>query len=73
MTAGIYEQARVEGCTARSPGHFVELALEFARNAALRAAKGAEIIAAHPRIFETCEAVDTLMEWIDAVVAGRSS
>jgi len=70
MTAGIYAQAGVAGCTARSPEHFVELALEFARNPSLRAAKGTEIVAAHSRIFETREAVDALMDWIGAVVAG---
>jgi predicted O-linked N-acetylglucosamine transferase (SPINDLY family) len=70
MTAGIYAQAGIEGCTARSPEHFVTLALEFARNPSLRAAKGREIIAAHSRIFETRDAVDALMDWMDEVIAG---
>ena len=73
MTAGIYAQAGIEGCTAKSLEHFVTLALEFARNPSLRVAKGREIIAAHSRIFETREAVDAMMDWIDAAVAGRSS
>jgi protein O-GlcNAc transferase len=69
MTAGIYAQAEIAGCTARSREHFVELALEFAHNPGLRAATAAKIAAAHPRIFETRDAAAALMEWIGAAVA----
>jgi predicted O-linked N-acetylglucosamine transferase (SPINDLY family) len=70
MTAGIYAQAGITGCTARSREHYVELALELARNRDLRAQISAKIVAAQPLIFETREAAGVLMDWIAAAVAG---
>ena len=68
MTAGIYAHAGITGCTARSREHYVELALELARNRELRAEISAKIVAAQPRIFETREAAAVLMDWIESVV-----
>jgi len=68
MTAGMYWQAGVTDCVARSPEHFVELAVAFARDPAARAAYRAKIRAAHPRLFETDAAVEALADWIERVV-----
>jgi predicted O-linked N-acetylglucosamine transferase (SPINDLY family) len=64
MTAGMYLQASVTDCVARSLQHFVELALAFAADPAARAAFRAKIVAAHPALFATRGAVDCLQEWI---------
>jgi predicted O-linked N-acetylglucosamine transferase (SPINDLY family) len=66
MTAGMYERAGVTDCIARSPEHFVELALAFAADRAARAAYRARILAAHPALFATRAAVDALEAWIVA-------
>jgi predicted O-linked N-acetylglucosamine transferase (SPINDLY family) len=67
MTAGMYWQAGVTDCIARSPEHFVELALAFAADPAMRAAVRSKIVAAHPKLFDTREAVDVLGDWIASV------
>jgi predicted O-linked N-acetylglucosamine transferase (SPINDLY family) len=67
MTAGMYWQAGVTDCIARSPEHFVELALAFAADPAMRAAVRSKIVAAHPKLFDTHEAVDVLGDWIASV------
>ena len=67
MTAGMYRQALVTGCIARSPEHFVELALSLAADPALRAAFRAQIVAAQPRLFATRGAVEALFDWIEGV------
>ncbi|HTO50088.1 MAG TPA: hypothetical protein VML91_20800 [Burkholderiales bacterium] len=72
MTAGMYWQAGVTDCIARSPEHFVELALAFAADPAARAAFRARIVAAHPALFETRGAVDVLEGWI-AEAASRAA
>jgi glycosyltransferase involved in cell wall biosynthesis len=64
MTAGMYWQAGVTDCIARSPNHFVELALGFAADRAAREAYRARIAAAHPALFATRRAVDLLEDWI---------
>ena len=73
MTAGIYAQAGVEGCVARSPEHFVELALGLAADPARRAALGGRIVAAHAKVFETDAAVDVFADWLAAAAASASS
>jgi len=70
MTAGMYRQAGISDCIARSPEHFVELALALAADPAARAGLRARIVAAHPALFATREAFDALAAWIDDV--GRS-
>ncbi len=72
MTAGMYEQAGVTDCIARSPDHFVELALAFAADPAARAAYRARILAAHPALFATRAAVDVLEQWIVEVGAASA-
>jgi predicted O-linked N-acetylglucosamine transferase (SPINDLY family) len=67
MTAGMYSQAGVADCVARSPEHFVELALAFAADRAKRDAFRAKIVAAHPKLFGTREAADVLAGWIAGV------
>ncbi len=69
MTAGMYEQAGVTDCIARSPDHFVELALAFAADPAARAAYRSRILAAHPALFATREAVTVLEDWVAAAGA----
>jgi predicted O-linked N-acetylglucosamine transferase (SPINDLY family) len=64
MTAGMYWQAGIEDCIARSAEHFVELALAFAADPPARAAFRSRIFAAHPALFATRGAVDVLEEWI---------
>jgi hypothetical protein len=64
MTAGMYLQAGVGDCVARSPEHFVELALAFAADSAAREAFRSRIVAAQPALFATRGAVDSLEEWI---------
>jgi len=64
MTAGMYWQAGVPDCIARSPEHFVELSVAFAADRAAREAYRAKIVAAHPALFATDEAVDVLADWI---------
>jgi predicted O-linked N-acetylglucosamine transferase (SPINDLY family) len=70
MTAGMYWQAGVADCVARSPEHFVELALAFAADPAARAAFRSRIVAAHPALFATRGAVGILEEWIAKVGQG---
>ncbi len=70
MTAGMYWQAGVTDCIARSPEHFVELALAFAADPAACAAFRAKIVAAHPRLFATREAVEILGDWVAKVSQG---
>jgi protein O-GlcNAc transferase len=65
MTTGIYAQGRIEGCTAHSREQYVTLALQLAQDQAVRAARSAAIVAAHPRLFETKEAVALLTDWIE--------
>ena len=72
MTAGMYAQAGITVCTARSREHYVELALEFARDPRLRSATSAQIVAAHPRLFETRDAAGAFMDWIGTAVAEES-
>jgi len=67
MTAGMYRQAGVSDCVARSPDHYVELALAFAADPAARAAFREKIIAARPALFSTDAAVDVLADWIASV------
>jgi predicted O-linked N-acetylglucosamine transferase (SPINDLY family) len=69
MTAGMYLQAGVTDCIARSPEHFVELALAFAADPAARAAYRSKILAAHPALFSTRAAVTVLEDWIAAAGA----
>jgi predicted O-linked N-acetylglucosamine transferase (SPINDLY family) len=64
MTAGMYWQAGVADCIARSPEHYVELALAFAADPSARAAFRSKIRAAHPALFATRGAVALLEEWI---------
>jgi predicted O-linked N-acetylglucosamine transferase (SPINDLY family) len=71
MTAGMYERAGVTDCIARSPEHFVELALAFAADPAARASFRARIVAAHPVLFATRGAVTVVEDWI--ATAGRVS
>lgn len=71
MTAGMYERAGVTDCIARSPEHFVELALAFAADPAARASFRARILAAHPVLFATRGAVTALEDWIAG--AGRAA
>jgi predicted O-linked N-acetylglucosamine transferase (SPINDLY family) len=66
MTAGMYQRAGVTDCIARSPEHFVELALAFAADRAARESHRARILAAHPALFANRRAVDALEEWIVA-------
>ena len=68
MTAGMYEQAGVTDCIARSPEHYVELAVEFATDRARREAYRARLVAAHPKLFATREAVTDFEDWIDRAV-----
>jgi hypothetical protein len=55
---------------ADSPEHFVELALALAAAPARKRALREAILAAHPRIFDTVEAVDTLADWLDRAARG---
>jgi predicted O-linked N-acetylglucosamine transferase (SPINDLY family) len=64
MTAGMYWQAGVTDCIARSPEDYVELAVAFAADPVARAAYRARILAARPKLFETSDAVDVLGDWI---------
>lgn len=66
MTAGMYRQAGVTDCIARSPEHYVELALAFAADPGRRAAFRARMVAAHPALFATRGAVTLLEDWIAA-------
>ena len=66
MTAGMYGQAGVTDCIARSPEHFVDLALAFAADPGLRASFRSRITAAHPALFATQGAVTVLEDWIAA-------
>ncbi|MFM9971975.1 MAG: hypothetical protein ACKVQK_26645 [Burkholderiales bacterium] len=65
MTAGIYAQAGVTDCVARDREHYVELALELAANKQKREEVSQKIIAAHPQIFATQQAVMDLADWIE--------
>lgn len=73
MTAGIYAQAGVEDCVARSPEHFVELAVALAADPARRAALGQRICAAHPALFGTRDAVGDLEDWIERAAHGEEA
>jgi predicted O-linked N-acetylglucosamine transferase (SPINDLY family) len=64
MTAGMYLRAGVGDCIARSPEHFVELALAFGADPTARAAFRAKIVAAHPALFATRGGFDVLEAWI---------
>jgi tetratricopeptide (TPR) repeat protein len=64
MTAGMYRQAGVIDCIARSPEDYVERALAFAADPGRRAAFRSRIVAAHPALFATRRAVTTLEDWI---------
>lgn len=64
MTAGMYWQAGVADCVARSPAHYVELALAFAGDPGRRAEFRSRITAAHPALFSTRRAVTALEDWI---------
>ncbi|MCU0897817.1 MAG: hypothetical protein MUC55_09980 [Burkholderiales bacterium] len=68
MTAGMYEQAGVTECIARSPEHYVDLAFEFASDPARRDAYRARLVAAHPKLFETRDAVTDFEDWIERAV-----
>lgn len=68
MTAGIYAQAGVLDCVAHSPEHYVELAVTLASDPSRRRAIGEKLRDAGPRIFDTPEAGEALMDWIDGVV-----
>jgi len=72
MTAGMYRQAGVTDCIARSPEHFVELALGFAADPAARAAFRSKIVAAHSKLFDTREAVDVLAEWVASICRAQA-
>jgi predicted O-linked N-acetylglucosamine transferase (SPINDLY family) len=69
VTAGIYWQAGVADCIARTPEHFVELALRYAADRSARESFRSKIIAAHPALFNTRGAVRELEDWI-ALTAG---
>jgi tetratricopeptide (TPR) repeat protein len=71
MSAGIYAQAGITGCVADSPGHFVELALALAADPVRRRELRAAILAAHPRIFDTVDAVDMLADWLERASRGQ--
>ena len=73
MTAGIYAQAGVEGCVARSREHFVELALGIAADPARRRAIGERILAAHAKVFETDAAVEVFADWLAATAVTAPS
>jgi predicted O-linked N-acetylglucosamine transferase (SPINDLY family) len=60
----MYRQAGVTDCIARSPEHYVELALAFAADPGRRAAFRSRIVAAHPTLFATRGAVKILEDWI---------
>jgi protein O-GlcNAc transferase len=64
MTAGMYWQAGVTDCIARSPEHYAELAVAYAADPTARAAYREKILAAQPKLFETAGAVDVLADWI---------
>ncbi len=70
MTAGIYAQAGVLDCVARSPGEYVELALALANDPARRQAIGAKLLDASAKIFDTAEGGEAFMDWIDTVAGG---
>lgn len=70
MTAGIYAQAGVLDCVARSPEEYVELATGLANDPARRQAIGAKLLDARARIFDTPEGGEALMDWIDSVAGG---
>lgn len=72
MTAGMYAQAGVTDCVARSPDHFVELALAYAADPALRAGLRARLADAAPLLFETRRAVDELADWVETVASRRA-
>ena len=69
MTAGIYAQAGMQDCAARSRQHYVELALALAASPAQRKALGERIVAAHGKLFETDAAVAAFTGWLRAVAA----
>ena len=69
MSAGILAQAGVDAGVATSPEHYVELALRFAHQPALRQTLRERIIAAHAALFETSNAVSVLQDWIAAVTS----
>ena len=68
MTTGIYSQAGVLDCVAQSPEQYVELAVALAADPVRRRAIGEKLRDAGPRIFDTPEGGDALMDWIDGVV-----
>ncbi|MBL8386282.1 MAG: hypothetical protein JNM90_24575, partial [Burkholderiales bacterium] len=72
MSAGMLEQAGLGDMVARSHAHYVELAHALARDAGLRRAWSARILAAHPRLFATAAAVPPLLDWIEATVRGQA-
>lgn len=72
MTAGMYWQAGVTDCIARSPEHFVELAVAFGTDPAARAAFRSKIVAAHSALFATRGAIDVLEAWIAEACQGAA-
>ena len=70
MTAGIYAQAGVPDCVARSREHYVDLALSYAADPVRRAATGRCLQAAHARLFATDTGVEVLAAWLDSVLNG---
>ena len=72
MTAGMYAQAGIDDCVARSPEHYVELALACAADPGLRAGLRARLLAAAPALFETRRAVDELADWVESAADRRA-
>lgn len=73
MTAGIYSQGGIAGLTAKSREDYVAIALKLAQDKTARAQASAAITAAHPKLFETTEAIGMLADWLEATsITGKS-
>ena len=68
MTAGIYAQAGVPDCIARSPAEFVSLATALAANPARRREIGERLRAARARFLDTAAGADALMDWMERTI-----
>lgn len=72
MTAGFYAQAGVEGCVARTPEEFVDIALTLAARPEKRREISGAILASHDKLFGNLESVDVFARWLAEVEPPRN-
>ena len=73
LTAALYAQMGMDACVARSPAHYVELALRLANDADWRQNLGSEIGRRSAVLFDDPSPIRALEDFLEAAAAGRAA